>query len=101
MKILCRLLAMSAFLILSGCASIYGLTGSDDGQRVNNDQVKYIVVPPGPDIVILEPFSEELLPISTVGKQSPSPLTHIIKLGKKTNQYEFKITSNNLKLVEQ
>jgi len=91
MKILFRLLAIGAFLILSGCASIYGLTGSDDGQKIDSDWVKYTVVHPGLDIIILESFSEDLLPISTVGKKSPSPLTHVIKFGKKTNQHELKI----------
>jgi len=91
MKQLFKLSIFSFSFWLTGCAAMYGLTGADEGTRISNEWVEYHVTHPGLTITILEPYSPDLMPISTVGKKSPSPLTHVIKFGKSSNHHKLKI----------
>lgn len=77
--------------MLTSSATLYGLTGADEGTRISPEWVEYHVTHPGLTITILEPYSADLLPISTVEKKSPSPLTHVIKFGTKTHRHQLKI----------
>ena len=76
--------------IVSGCANLIGFTGADTGKRVD-DWVEYNVNHPGLTIKIMEPYSEELMPISTVGKTSPSPLRHTVIFGTQSSQHKLEI----------
>ena len=75
---------------MSGCAVMTGFTGADTGNRVG-EWVEYNVNHPGLTVKIIEPFSPELMPISTIGKTSPSPLRHTITFGKKSNPHKLEI----------
>ncbi|WP_232772082.1 hypothetical protein [Shewanella sp. Actino-trap-3] len=46
---------------------------------------------PGLTITIIEPYSTELMRISTIGKSSPSPLKHTVIFGKKSKPHKFEI----------
>lgn len=87
-----RTLCLVIFSIyLSGCAAVYGLTGADGGKRVNENWMEYHVKHPGLTITVLEPYSQGLLPISTVSKTSPSPLRHTVIYGTEANQHRLEI----------
>jgi len=75
---------------MSGCAGMTGFTDADTGNRVG-EWVEYNVNHPGLTVKIIEPFSPELMPISTIGKTSPSPLRHTITFGKKSNPHKLEI----------
>ena len=84
-------LSMLGFVfIVSGCANLIGFTGADTGKRVD-DWVEYNVNHPGLTIKIIEPYSEELMPISTEGKTSPSPLRHTVIFGTQSSQHKLEI----------
>lgn len=85
-----RLFCISLIMFVSGCASIYGVTGADEGKKVD-DSFEYHVIHPGLDVTIIEPYSEKLIPIETIGKSSPSPLTHTIKFGTSEKIHILKI----------
>jgi hypothetical protein len=71
-------------LSLGGCAAArvaFGVTGSDEGHRVDANTIEYHVTHPGLDIVIREDYATNLLPIESVTKSSPSPLRHTITYG--------------------
>jgi hypothetical protein len=67
-----------------------GFTGADAGTRVG-DWVEYNVSHPGLTVKIIEPFSKDLTPISTVGKTSPSPLRHTVTFGSTANLHTLEI----------
>ncbi len=77
-------------VLLPGCATMYGFTGSDEGKRVG-DSMEYHVTHPGLNITIVEPYSENLIPIETVSKSSPSPMVHTVKFGTADNFHQLKI----------
>ncbi|MCF2911204.1 hypothetical protein L1285_23165 [Pseudoalteromonas sp. DL2-H2.2] len=81
---------LGAVFFVSGCASMIGFTGADAGKRVGN-WMEYNVNHPGLTIKIMEPYSEELMPISTVGKTSPSPLRHTVIFGTQSSQHKLEI----------
>ncbi|WP_404340289.1 hypothetical protein [Pseudoalteromonas mariniglutinosa] len=83
-----RLFCISLIMFVSGCTSIYGVTGADEGKKVG-DSFEYQVIHPGLDVTIIEPYSEKLIPIETIGKSSP--LTHTIKFGTSENTHMLKI----------
>ena len=85
-----RLFCISLIMFVSGCTSIYGVTGADEGKKVG-DSFEYQVIHPGLDVTIIELYSEKLIPIETIGKSSPSPLTHTIKFGTSENIHMLKI----------
>ncbi|KAF7786195.1 hypothetical protein PRUB_a0679 [Pseudoalteromonas rubra] len=91
MKILSKLGVVSLLLLMTGCASVLGITGADAGKRISDDWVEYNVVHPGLTVKILEPYAADLMPISTVGKSSPSPLRHTVIFGSKSNQHKLEI----------
>ncbi len=80
-----------SIICLSGCTKILGMTGADEGRRINENWVEYNVIHPGLTIKILEPYSADLMRIQTVGKTSPSPLKHTVVFGGKENSHELKI----------
>lgn len=82
------ILALLSFI--SGCAGLTGFTGADSGTRVG-EWVEYNVNHPGLTVKIIEPFSQELMPISTIGKTSASPLRHTIKFGRQSNFHKLEI----------
>ena len=90
MNIFCKLSILSITLPILGCANMIGVTGADDGKRIGA-WVEYNVSHPGLSIKIIEPYSDELIPISTVGKTSPSPLQHIVIFGAQSRQHKFEI----------
>ena len=81
---------LSLVFFVSGCANMLGFTGADAGKRVG-DWVEYNINHPGLTIQIIEPYSEELMPVSTIGKTSPSPLRHTVIFGTQTNQHKLEI----------
>jgi hypothetical protein len=78
-------------LSLTGCASVIGVTGASEGIIVDDKWMKYDVTHPGLTITIIEPYSAELMRISTIGKSSPSPLMHTVIFGKKSKPHKFEI----------
>ncbi|KTD99173.1 hypothetical protein [Pseudoalteromonas sp. H71] len=91
MNTLSKLVTVSIVLLITGCAGILGVTGADTGKRISDDWVEYNVTHPGLTIKIIEPYAPDLMPISTVGKSSPSPLRHTIIFGTKSNQHELEV----------
>lgn len=85
-----KIIFLLLFLLLSGCSTLLGITGADEGKRINKDWVEYHVTHPGLTIMILEPFTPDLLPISTVGK-STAPLKHTVLFGSKENRHKLEI----------
>jgi hypothetical protein len=81
---------VALLFVLSGCAGLTGFTGADAGTKVG-DWVEYNVSHPGLTVKIIEPFSEDLTPISTVGKTSPSPLRHTVTFGSTANLHTLEI----------
>ncbi|ABE55900.1 hypothetical protein Sden_2621 [Shewanella denitrificans OS217] len=77
-------------VVLSGCAGLTGFTGADAGTRMG-DWVEFNVSHPGLTVKIIEPFSQDLAPISTVGKTSPSPLRHTVTFGRTTDLHTLEI----------
>lgn len=67
-----------------------GFTGAYTCTKVS-DWVEYNVNHPGLTIKIMEPYSEKLLPISTVAKTSPPPLRHTVLFGTQANQHKLEI----------
>ncbi|WP_105169676.1 hypothetical protein [Pseudoalteromonas sp. T1lg23B] len=90
MSTLFKLSMFGIVFFLSGCANMIGLTGADAGKRVG-DWVEYNVNHPGLTVKIMEPYSEELLPISTVGKTSPLPLRHTVIFGTHSSRHKLEI----------
>lgn len=82
---------MGIALLTSGCASVLGVTGANDGIIVGDKWMEYAVTHPGLTVTIIEPLSSDLIPISTVGKSSPPPLRHTIIFGKKSNMHTLEI----------
>lgn len=91
MKFLYQVIIFSTALLVSGCATILGVTGANEGRIVDHKWMQYDVTHPGLSITIMEPYSTDLMPISTVGKSSPSPLKHTVIFGKKTNPHKLEI----------
>lgn len=87
MRNIVKTLLLTSLFTLSACV---GITGADAGKRVG-DWVEYNVVHPGLDIKILEPFSKDLLPISTIGKSKTSPLKHTVTFGTITEKHTLEI----------
>jgi hypothetical protein len=90
MNTFCKLSILSTVLLITGCTSMVGFTGADAGKRMG-DSVEYNVNHPGLTIKIIEAYSDELMPISTVGKTSPSPLRHTVIFGTQSSQHKFEI----------
>lgn len=90
MKLRQHIFFLSLLTWLSGCASLFGFTGADGGVR-HGDRMEYQVIHPGLNIKIIEPYSEQLLPISTVGQSSPTPLRHTVRYGTEAKPHIFEI----------
>lgn len=88
----------SIIFFITGCANMIAFTGANAGKKVG-DWVEYNVNHPGLTIKIIEPYSEELLPISTVGKTSPSPLRHTVIFGTQSNQHKLEIVGRYKKEI--
>jgi hypothetical protein len=84
MQYLCRALFLSIVLSINGCATILGVTGANEGKIVDDKWIQYDVIHPGLSITIIEQYTSDLMPISTVSKSSPSPLRHTIIFGNKS-----------------
>ena len=83
MQYLCRALFLSIVLSNNGCATILGVTGANEGKIVDDKWIQYDVIHPGLSITIIELYTADLMPLSTVSKSSPSPLRHTIIFGNK------------------
>ena len=83
MQYLCRALFLSIVLSNNGCATILGVTGANEGEIVDDKWIQYDVIHPGLSITIIELYTTDLMPLSTVSKSSPSPLRHTIIFGNK------------------
>jgi uncharacterized protein YceK len=90
-KHLYRVVILSSVLLINGCATVLGVTGANEGKIVDEQWMEYDVIHPGLSITIIEPYSIDLMPISTVGKSSPSPLKHVVIFGKKSNPHKLEI----------
>jgi hypothetical protein len=99
LKILFALVVLSITLSTSGCVSLVGITGANEGQLVDGKWMEYDVKHPGLDIKIIEPYSPDLLPISSVGKSSPLPLTHTVLFGRESEPHELKIVGQYKKEI--
>jgi hypothetical protein len=91
MKYLYRLIILSIVLLISGCSSLLGITGANEGRIIDDKWMEYNVTHPGLSITIIEPYSIELMPISTIGTSSPSPLRHIVIFGKESDLHKLEI----------
>jgi uncharacterized protein YceK len=91
MKHLYRVIILSSVILINGCATVLGVTGANEGRIVDNQWMEYDVTHPGLSITIIEPYSIDLMPISTVGKSSPSSLKHTVTFGKKSNPHKLEI----------
>ena len=91
MKHLYRVVILSSVLLINGCATVLGVTGANEGKIVDEQWMEYDVIHLGLSITIIEPYSIDLMPISTVGKSSPSPLKHVVIFGKKSNPHKLEI----------
>ena len=85
-----KLSLLALLFVISGCAGLTGFTGADAGNRVG-EWVEYNVKHPGLTVKIIEPFSQELMPISTIGKTSPSPLRHTVMFGEQSNSHKLEL----------
>jgi hypothetical protein len=90
-KHLYRVVILSSVLLINGCATVLGVTGANEGKIIDEQWMEYDVIHPGLSITIIEPYSIDLMPISTVGKSSPSPLKHTVIFGKKSNPHKLEI----------
>jgi hypothetical protein len=90
-KHLYRVVILSSVLLINGCATVLGVTGANEGKIVDEQWMEYDVIHPVLSITIIEPYSIDLMPISTVGKSSPSPLKHVVIFGKKSNPHKLEI----------
>ncbi|MGB2709175.1 MULTISPECIES: hypothetical protein [unclassified Pseudoalteromonas] len=99
MKILFTLFVLSITLSTSGCVSLVDITGANEGHLIDGKWMEYKVKHPGLDIKIIEPYSPNLLPISTVGKSSPLPLTHTVIFGTESEPHELKIVGRYKKQI--
>jgi uncharacterized protein YceK len=90
-KHLYRVVILSSVLLINGCATVLGVTGANEGKIVDAQWMEYDVTHPGLSITIIEPYSIDLMPISTVGKSSPSSLKHTVIFGKKSNPHKLEI----------
>ena len=91
MQYLCRALFLSIVLSNNGCATILGLTGANEGEIVDDKWIQYDVIHPGLSITIIELYTADLMPLSTVSKSSPSPLRHTIIFGNKSEPRTLEI----------
>ena len=91
MKHLYRIIILSTALLVNGCSSVLGVTGANEGRIIDNKWMEYNVTHPGLSITIIEPYSTDLMPISTIGQSSPSPLKHVVIFGKKSNPHKLEI----------
>ena len=91
MKHLYRVVILSSVLLINGCATVLGVTGANEGKIVDEQWMEYDVIHPVLSITIIEPYSIDLMPISTVGKSSPFPLKHVVIFGKKSNPHKLEI----------
>lgn len=90
-KHLYRVVILSSVLLINGCATVLGVTGANEGRIIDAQWMEYDVTHPGLSITIIEPYTIDLMPISTVGKSSPSPLKHTVIFGKKSNPHKLEI----------
>jgi len=91
MKHLYQIVIFFTVLLVNGCTTILAVTGANEGRIVDHKWMEYDVIHPGLSITIIESYSADLIPISTVGKSSPSPLKHTVIFGKKSNPHILKI----------
>ena len=91
MQYLCRALFLSIVLSNNGCATILGVTGANEGEIVDDKWIQYDVIHPGLSITIIELYTTDLMPLSTVSKSSPSPLRHTIIFGNKSEPRTLEI----------
>jgi hypothetical protein len=85
--------------LATGCTSVFGVTGANDGRVVGEKWMEYDVIHLGLTITIIEPFSTDLMSISTVRKSSPSPLRHTIIFGKKCSPHTLEIVGKYQKAL--
>ena len=90
-KHLYRVIILSGVILINGCATVLGVTGANEGRIIDNQWIEYTVIHPGLSITVIEPYSDDLMPISTVSKSSPSPLKHTLTFGKKSNPHKLEI----------
>ena len=67
-----------------------GITGASEGKLISEDWMQYEVIHPGLTITVLEPYTTELMPISTIG-QSSSVLTHTVEFGTQSSLHKLEI----------
>jgi hypothetical protein len=91
MKNLYKIVIFSAVMLISGCSTLLAVTGANEGKIVDRKWVEYDVTHPGLSITIIEPYSSDLMPISTIGKSSPSPLRHTVIFGTKSKPHKLEI----------
>ncbi|MFT5924893.1 MAG: hypothetical protein ACI9LE_001895 [Paraglaciecola sp.] len=91
MKHLHKIVIFSAVMLISGCSTLLAVTGANEGNVVDRKWVEYDITHPGLSITIIEPYSADLMPISTIGKSSPSPLRHTIIFGTKSKPHKLEI----------
>ena len=91
MKHLYKIVIFSAVILISGCSTLLGITGANEGKIVDRKWVEYDVTHPGLSITIVEPYSADLMPISTMGKSSPSPLRHTVIFGTESKPHKLEI----------
>jgi hypothetical protein len=91
MKHLNKIVIFSAVMLISGCSTLLAITGANEGKIVDRKWVEYDVTHPGLTITIIEPYSADLMPISTIGKSSPSPLRHTVIFGTNSKPHKLEI----------
>jgi hypothetical protein len=91
MKHLFPIVIFIALMLISGCSTLIGVTGANEGRIVGGKWMEYDVIHPGLSITIIEPYSSDLMPISTIGKSSPSPLRHTVVFGTESKSHKLEI----------
>jgi len=91
MKLFSKFIIISIFLLTAGCTSVLGVTGANEGKVVDDKWMVYNVIHPGLTITIMEPYSAQLMRLSTVSKSTPSPLKHSVVFGRKSKPHKFEI----------
>ena len=79
-----------ATVSLTGCATLAGFTGADEGQKVG-DWIVYNAFHPGLDIKIMEPYDSNLIPISTIKSRENQSMKHTITYGTKQKKQKLEL----------
>lgn len=99
MKFILFIISVALLGLNLGCQNLTNITGANEGERTDNNLMKYRVLHPGLNITLYYPYSSDLIPISTIGKKSNKSLHHTIVYGTKSNQHKLLLIGSIIKEI--